>query len=67
MCAPEVRRSPELLATGLGMNGFFGGEYIIDDHAGETWLLEINRRVTNGITLGAMINVDLCAALRNDA
>jgi predicted ATP-grasp superfamily ATP-dependent carboligase len=67
MCAPEVRRSSELLATGLGMNGFFGVEYIIDDHAGETWLLEINRRITDGIPLGAMINVDLCAALRNDA
>jgi hypothetical protein len=61
--APEVRRFSELLATGLGMNGFFGVEYIIDDRAGEAWLLEINRRTTNGIPLGAMINVDLCAAL----
>jgi predicted ATP-grasp superfamily ATP-dependent carboligase len=63
MCAPEVRHFSELLATGLEMNGFFGVECIIDDHAGETWLLEINRRITNGIPLGAMINVDLCAAL----
>lgn len=63
MCAPEVRRFSELLATGLGINGLFGIEYIVDDRAGDAWLLEINRRTTNGIPLGAMINVDLCAAL----
>lgn len=59
----EVRRFSERLAQGLGINGFFGVEYIVDDRAGEAWLLEINRRTTNGIPLGSMINVDLCAAL----
>jgi len=61
--APEVRSFSDRLATGLGMNGFFAVEYIMDHATGESYLLEINRRVTSGITMGAMIGVDLCAAM----
>jgi biotin carboxylase len=61
--APEVRRFSDCLATGLGMNGFFAIEYIVHETTGEAYLLEVNRRATSGITLGAMIGVDLCAAM----
>jgi predicted ATP-grasp superfamily ATP-dependent carboligase len=60
---PEIRRYSEQLATGLGMSGFFGLEYIVDDGAGDAYLLEINRRATPATPLGSMIDVDLCAAL----
>ncbi len=45
------------------MSGLFGVEYIADDKTGEVHLLEINRRMTNGIPVGSLIDVDLCVAL----
>jgi predicted ATP-grasp superfamily ATP-dependent carboligase len=61
--APEARRFSGLLAAGLGISGFFGPEFIEHDQTGETYLIEINRRVTNGVQLGGFVGVDLCAAL----
>ena len=61
--AAEVRKFSECLATGLGMTGFLAIEYIVQQTTGDAYLLEINRRVTSGITLGAMVGVDLCAAM----
>jgi hypothetical protein len=60
---PEIRRFSDQLAIGLGMNGFFGLDYIVDAGTGEAYLLEINRRVTPATHLGGMIDIDLCAAL----
>ena len=60
---PEIRQFSERLAIGLGMNGFFGLEYIVDARTSEAYLLEINRRATPATPLGGMIAVDLCAAL----
>jgi biotin carboxylase len=61
--APQIRRFSEQLAIGLGLNGFFGLEYIVDARTDEAYLLEINRRATPATPLGAMIGLDLCAAL----
>jgi predicted ATP-grasp superfamily ATP-dependent carboligase len=61
--SPEVRTFAELLAAKFGMNAFFGVEFIADRRTGQAYLLEINRRITPGTHLGAMFDVDLCAAL----
>ncbi len=61
--APEARRFSGLLATGFGISGFFGPEFIEHDRTGDVYLIEINRRVTNGVQLGGFVGVDLCAAL----
>jgi predicted ATP-grasp superfamily ATP-dependent carboligase len=61
--APEARRFSELLASGFGISGFFGAEFIEHERTGEVYLLEINRRVTNGVQMGGLVGVDLCAAL----
>jgi len=61
--ATEARRFSGLLAAGFGISGFFGPEFIEHDQTGDTYLIEINRRVTNGVQLGGFVGVDLCAAL----
>jgi predicted ATP-grasp superfamily ATP-dependent carboligase len=61
--APEARYFSELLAAGFGVSGFFGPEFIQHERTGEVYLIEINRRVTNGIQMGGLVGVDLCAAL----
>jgi len=60
---PEARGFSERLALGFGMNAFFGVEFIADRRSGELYLLEINRRITPGTHVGALVGVDLCAAL----
>jgi predicted ATP-grasp superfamily ATP-dependent carboligase len=61
--APEARRFSGLLAAGFGISGFFGPEFIEHDETGDVYLIEINRRVTNGVQLGGVVGVDLCCAL----
>jgi predicted ATP-grasp superfamily ATP-dependent carboligase len=61
--APEARRFSELLAAGFGISGFFGPEFIEHEQTGEVYLIEINRRVTNGVQMGGLVGVDLSAAL----
>jgi biotin carboxylase len=61
--APEARSFSKLLAAGFGINGFFGPEFIEHEETGEVYLIEINRRVTNGVQMGGLVEVDLCAAL----
>jgi len=61
--APEARRFSELLAAGFGVSGFFGPEFIEHEGTGDVYLIEINRRVTNGVQMGGLVGVDLCAAL----
>jgi predicted ATP-grasp superfamily ATP-dependent carboligase len=61
--APVARRFAELLVAGFGVSGFFGPEFIEHERTGEVYLIEINRRVTNGIQMGGLVGVDLCAAL----
>ena len=59
----EANRFAELLAAGFGISGFFGPEFIEHERTGEVYLIEINRRVTNGVQLSALVGVDVCGAL----
>ncbi len=61
--AAEAARFSEMLAAGFGISGFFGPEFIEHERSGEVYLIEINRRVTNGVQMGGLVGVDLCAAL----
>ncbi|MGH8315800.1 MAG: ATP-grasp domain-containing protein [Steroidobacterales bacterium] len=61
--AAEAARFSEMLAAGFGISGFFGPEFIEHDQTGQVYLIEINRRVTNGVQMGGLVGVDLCAAL----
>ena len=61
--APEARRFSEMLAAGFGISGFFGAEFIEHAQTGDVYLIEINRRVTNGVQLGGFVGVHVCAAL----
>ena len=60
---PEGRAFSEALTRGLGLQGFFGVDYLVHERTGETYMLEINRRLTSGLHLGGTVGVDLCAAL----
>lgn len=62
-CDPEARAFSEALTAGLGLSGFHGFEYVVHERTGELHLLEINRRVTPGSHTGALVGIDLCAAL----
>jgi glutathione synthase/RimK-type ligase-like ATP-grasp enzyme len=59
----EANRFAELLAAGFGISGFFGPEFIEHERTKEVYLIEINRRVTNGVQMGGLVGVDLCGAL----
>ena len=59
----EASRFAEMLAAGFGISGFFGPEFIEHERTKEVYLIEINRRVTNGVQMGGLVGVDLCGAL----
>lgn len=59
----EANRFAEMLAAGFGISGFFGPEFIEHEQTGKVYLIEINRRVTNGIQLGGLVGVDVCGSL----
>jgi hypothetical protein len=59
---PTIARYSAQLIDAFAITGFAGIEYIVDDKRG-VLLLEINRRVTPGASGGAIVDVDLCAAL----
>jgi hypothetical protein len=61
--SPELRDISERLVSGLGLSGFFAPECIVDERTGHVYLLEINRRLTPGMHVGARIDVDLGVAL----
>lgn len=60
---PEIRAHVETLVRHLGVSGLCGTEWILEEGSREPYLLEINRRITPGTHRGALIRVDLCAAL----
>ena len=45
------------------MKGFFAAQFIVEERTRQLYLLEISRRVTPGHHSGALVGVDLCAAL----
>ena len=61
--SPATRVNSETLARGLGINGFFNVQFVIDDATGIPYLLEINRRVVTHMHLGERVGRDLPRAL----
>jgi glutathione synthase/RimK-type ligase-like ATP-grasp enzyme len=51
------------LVEAFGMSGLFASEYVVEKSTGLPYLIEINRRISPGTHFGAVMNVDLCAAL----
>lgn len=62
--SPELREFSRRLVEALGMTGLFGSEYLVEEGTGTQYLVEINRRITPATHYGAVLGVDLCAALR---
>jgi len=61
--SPALREFSVQLVETFGMTGLFTSEYIIEKATGLPYLIEINRRISPGTHFGAVMNVDLCAAL----
>ena len=61
--APALREFSVQLVQSLRMTGLFTSEYIVEKATGLPYLIEINRRISPGTHYGAVMNVDLCAAL----
>ncbi len=61
--SPEIQASSDKLVAAFDMTGLFGVEYIAHEATGAVYLLELNRRITPGTPTGALVGVDLCAAL----
>ena len=61
--SPEIQASSDKLVAAFSMTGLFGVEYIAHEATGAVYLLELNRRITPGTPTGALVGVDLCAAL----
>jgi D-alanine-D-alanine ligase-like ATP-grasp enzyme len=61
--APDLRAHSERLVRALGMSGLFTIDYLIERDTQTPYLLEIARCVGQGTHHGAVMNVDLCAAL----
>jgi hypothetical protein len=60
--SPELQNSASTLAAAFGATGIFAPEYIVHEHTGEAYLVEINRRITPGTHRGGFINVSTGAA-----
>jgi len=60
---PALRDFAAQLVEAFGMTGLFTSEYIIEKSTGLPYLIEINRRISSGTHFGAVMNVDVCAAL----
>ena len=61
--AQDLRDASEKLIGGFGMSGMFTIEFMIHDQSREAYLLEINRRFPPGAHRGAILKIDLCAAM----
>lgn len=61
--SPETRAYSEALCRGFGIGGFFNVQFVIDEHTGNAYLLEINRRIVTHTHLGERVGEDLGRAL----
>ena len=61
--SPRLRAMTEQLVAGFGMSGLFVVEFCTDERTQDVHLIEVNRRVSPATHLGALRDVDLCAAL----
>ncbi len=61
--SPELRHISATLATGLGLSGIYVPEFIVHETTGDAYLIEVNRRMTQGTHRSAVFGLDLGAAL----
>ena len=62
--APDLGECARRLAAAFGISGLFTCEYVIDEATGDAYLVEVTRRIGPAAHYGAVLGVDLCAALR---
>ena len=60
---PAVHAEAARLVAGLGMSGMFSAEFIVERSTGLPHVLEINRRAAPSMHRGALLRVDMFAAL----
>ena len=61
---PELRELPQRLVAAFGISGLVTLECVIEAGTGVPCLVEVNRRIGPATHYGAVLGVDLCAALR---
>lgn len=61
---PELRELPQRLVAAFGISGLVGLEWVVEAETGVPYLVEVNRRIGPATHYGALLGVDLCAALR---
>lgn len=61
--SPELRTISATLAAGFGITGIYVPEFIVHEVTQVPYLIEVNRRMTQGTHRGATFNVNLGAAL----
>jgi len=60
---PKVAALNRRLLAGLGASGFVATEFRLDPDTGTPYVIEINRRIVPATHTGALVGVDLAAAL----
>ncbi len=63
MSNARISRAGVLLAGRLGLSGFFGLDFMLDDRSGEPFLLELNPRATQLTPLATAGQVDLASLM----
>ena len=61
---PELRELPQRLVAALGISGLVTLEWVIESGTDVPCLVEVHRRIGPATHYGALLGVDLCAALR---
>jgi hypothetical protein len=61
--SPTLRDCAEKLVRGFGVTGMCSPEFVVHEGNGETFLLDMNRRTTQGTHRGGLLDADLSAAL----
>lgn len=59
----EIEQAVERLVARLGLSGFCGFDFMLDEKSGRPFLLELNPRATSACWLGTRPRSDLAAAL----
>jgi hypothetical protein len=60
---PEVTNAARALFALVGMHGLVGTQFIVDKSTRVPYLIEVNRRILPATHTGALVGVDLAAAL----
>jgi hypothetical protein len=60
---PEVRESTRRLYATLGVHGFAGAQFVVERDRGTPLLIEVHRRMIPATHSGALVGIDLAAAL----